>query len=357
MKKSILPLVIILFAMSGVHAQGVGIPTRHVGIGFGNLERFTGMRFNFADKNVEKIIGINTTIWKTKHEEQQTGDVIGLAIGLPLAMGAENQSGISVGLGVGAKKNLNGLNIGGLGVGAGGDVRGISLAGLGIGAGGDLAGVNIALLGAGSGGDVRGFNFGGLGIGAGGKMKGISIGGLGVGAGDDLTGINIGGLGVGSGGNITGLNFGGLGVGAGGRVSGVSLSIIGIGSGESLQGITIAGLAAGSPSVVGLAIAPVVGGQKVKGIIIAPAWLRIGEGKLKETVEDNPDAIDGEFTGFSFSIFNRIKGKQKGMTVGVVNYTKSIQGVQFGLINIVKENPKGLRVLPFFNTRFGKKGS
>jgi len=39
-----------------------------------------------------------------------------------------------------------------------------------------------------------------------------------------------------------------------------------------------------------------------------------------------------------------------------VNYTKSIRGIQFGLINIVKENPKGLRVLPIFNTRFGKKG-
>jgi hypothetical protein len=357
MKKSLLSFVIFLLALSGAYAQGVGIPTRHAGLGFGNLERFTGIRFNFADKNVEKIIGINTTIWKTKNEEQQTGDMIGLAIGLPLAMGVENQTGISVGLGVGAKKNLNGLNIGGLGVGAGGSVRGISIAGLGIGAGGDLAGVNIAVLGAGSGGNVRGFNFAGLGIGAGGKMNGINIGGLGVGAGGALTGINIGGLGVGSGGDITGINFGGLGVGAGGRVRGFTLSVVGIGAGESLQGIAIAGIGAGSPSVKGLAIAPVVGGQTVKGIIIAPLWLRIGEGKLKETVEENPDAIDGEFTGFSFSIFNRIKGKQKGMAVGVVNYTKSIQGVQLGLINIVKENPKGLRVLPIFNTRFGKKGS
>lgn len=41
--------------------------------------------------------------------------------------------------------------------------------------------------------------------------------------------------------------------------------------------------------------------------------------------------------------------------MGVVNYTDKIKGVQLGLINIVKENPKGLRVLPLFNTRFGKK--
>jgi hypothetical protein len=43
------------------------------------------------------------------------------------------------------------------------------------------------------------------------------------------------------------------------------------------------------------------------------------------------------------------------MAIGGVNYTHTIKGVQIGLINIVKENPKGLRVLPIFNTRFGKK--
>jgi hypothetical protein len=61
-------------------------------------------------------------------------------------------------------------------------------------------------------------------------------------------------------------------------------------------------------------------------------------------------------TGFSVSAYNRIIGEQRGVAFGVVNYATRIKGFQFGVINIVKENPKGLRVLPIFNTRFGKKG-
>jgi hypothetical protein len=355
-KSTFLFLALVVIAGTAV-GQGLGIPSKHGGLGFGNLQRFTGIRLNFIDKNVEKIVGINVTVWNPKDDAQQTGTMTGIAIGLPMAMGVEDQRGISVGIfGVGAKRNITGLNIGGLGVGAGGAVRGVNLAGLGVGAGGDVAGVTVALLGVGSGGNVKGINIGGLGVGAGGSLTGFNFGGLGVGSGGDVTGINIGGLGVGSGEDLTGFNFGGLGVGAGGRVRGLNLSIVGIGSGGSLKGISIAGLAAGSVEVGGLAIAPVIGGQKVTGIIIAPVWLRIGNGKLKDVQVDVEDPQDGEFTGLSVSIFNRIKGIQKGVTIGAVNYTKKIRGIQFGLINIVKENPKGLRVLPVFNTRFGKKG-
>ncbi|MFZ6001581.1 MAG: hypothetical protein ACOYW3_13810 [Bacteroidota bacterium] len=60
--------------------------------------------------------------------------------------------------------------------------------------------------------------------------------------------------------------------------------------------------------------------------------------------------------GISVSAFNQIKGTQKGVAFGIVNYTRKIRGVQFGVINIVRENPRGLRVLPIFNTRFGKRG-
>jgi hypothetical protein len=59
--------------------------------------------------------------------------------------------------------------------------------------------------------------------------------------------------------------------------------------------------------------------------------------------------------GISVSTFNQIHGEQRGVSFGVVNFTKRIHGIQFGLINIVKENPKGLRVLPIFNMAFGKK--
>jgi hypothetical protein len=368
MTRALSLLLVYLLTTAGLFAQGIGVPSKKGGIGFGNLPRFTGIRFNFIDRNVEQLYGINVTVWNAKDEAEQTGNMSGISIGLPMAMGLENQSGISVGiLGAGAKKNLSGINIGGLGVGAGGSVSGLNLAGLGIGAGGNLRGVSIALLGVGSGGTVSGFNFGGLGIGAGGGLNGVNIGGLGIGSGGDITGINIGGLGVGSGEDVTGINLAIVGVGAGGRLRGFSLAGLGLGSGESLQGIAIAGLAAGSPKVSGLIIAPVVGGLKVKGIIVAPAWMRVGgdspKKRNRKVVESDSTVlqyttepfIDGEFTGLSVSAYNRILGTQKGVALGVVNYTNDIRGVQFGLINIVRDNPRGLRVLPVFNTRFGRK--
>jgi len=89
-----------------------------------------------------------------------------------------------------------------------------------------------------------------------------------------------------------------------------------------------------------------------------------------------------QFNGLNISLIN-ITGKFKGMSIGVINiadvsngvvvggmnwsdYTSGIhiglfnrtrggRCVQFGLINYIKDNPKGLRILPFMNTRFQKR--
>lgn len=339
-----------------VYPQGVGIPSKRGGIGFGNLARFTGIRLNFADKNVEKIVGINTTVWTTKHDSAQTGTMTGLSIGLPLAMGHENQRGVSVGLfGVAAKENLTGINIAGIGAGAGNSMTGINIAGLGIGAGENLTGINIALVGAGAGGKMTGFNFGGVGIGSGGSVAGVSIGGVGVGAGENLSGITLALVGVGAGENLTGLTAALVGVGAGEKVKGITVGGIAVGAGEELSGLTLAAVGIGSPRVNGIAAALAVGGVHLKGIMIAPAFLRVGSGDRKKNSDEQQSEEEGSMTGLSISAYNRIKGEQKGVALGVVNYTKRIKGFQFGVINIVRENPRGLRVLPVFNTRFGKR--
>lgn len=338
-----------------VMGQGFGIPSKRGGIGFGNLERFTGIRFNFKDRDVERLVGVNVTVWSANNDENQTGTMTGLAIGLPLTMGVENQRGISVGVfGAGAKQNLSGINIGGLGVGAGGNVSGFNFGGLGVGAGGSLTGVSIGVLGAGAGDDVRGISVGGLGVGSGGSLAGLSFGGLGVGAGSNLNGISLGGLGVGAGEDITGLTGALVGVGAGGRVRGITVAGVAIGSGEAVTGISAATVAIGSPRVNGIAVAGVVGGLNIKGLIIAPAYLRVGAGKPNKDNDDDTTPDEVIFTGFGISIFNRVMGEQRGVTIGAVNSTHEIKGVQFGLINVVKSNPRGLRVLPVFNTRFGK---
>ena len=47
-----------------------------------------------------------------------------------------------------------------------------------------------------------------------------------------------------------------------------------------------------------------------------------------------------------------IRGTQKGISIGIFNYTWDIAGIQLGILNYVKSNPKGLRMLPIFNTKF-----
>jgi hypothetical protein len=348
-----------LFVSTSSFSQGIGIPSKKGGIGFGNLPRFTGIRFNFRDKNAEKINGINVTIWQPKDDSVQTGTVNGISLGLPMAMGTENRNGINLGvLGTAAKDNLRGINIGGLGLGAGENMTGVNIGGLGMGSGGEIKGINIGGLGAGSGKDMTGFNFGGLGIGSGESLRGITFGGLGVGASERITGITLGGLGVGSGKSISGITIGGLGVGSGGNISGITAALIGIGCGGELSGLVVSGIAAGSVKVKAIAIAPVVGGKDVKGLIIAPAYMKIGylrkEWKKEEVKEEE---VQGTLKGVTVSAFNQIRGSQQGLAIGVVNYANHIKGVQLGLINIVKENPKGLRILPIFNFKFKKKGS
>lgn len=351
--KKLLFLAALVLLFNNSFSQGLGIPSKRGGLGFGNLSKFTGIRFNFKDKDVEKINGINTTIWVTKDDSYQTGTVNGLSLGLPLAMGHENQNGISIGaLGVGTTGNLTGINIGVLGAGAGDNITGLNIGGLGIGSGGDLRGITIGGLGAGSGGDIGGFNFGGLGIGAGGNLSGFTFGGLGVGSGGNVNGITIGGLGVGAGGDLNGFTAALAGIGAGDRIRGITIAGIGVGAGEEVKGITVACIGVGSRKVTGLVIASAVGGIDVKGIMIAPAWFRVGD---KHKNDDGTTEVkEGTMTGLSVSAYNSIKGEQRGVAIGIVNYATRVKGIQFGLINIVKENPRGLRVLPIFNTKFGK---
>lgn len=351
-------LYFLLFSVSiSCFSQGFGIPSKKGGIGFGNLPIFTGLRFNYCDKNVKKISGINVTVWQPKQDSVQTGTVNGISIGVPLTMGTANKNGINLGLlGAGASKNISGINIGGLGIGAGENVTGINIGGLGMGSGGNVTGLNVGGLGAGSGKNVTGINIGGLGIGAGENLSGFSFGGLGAGSGGKVSGITIGGIGVGAGKDLSGISIGGIGVGSGGNVTGITIAGIGAGCGGELRGLVIAGVAAGAPKTKAIIIAPAAGGQDVKGLMITPVWMKVGYvNRHNEDGQEVREEKEGTIKGVSISAFNQIRGEQRGITLGVVNYTKKIHGIQFGLINIVKENPKGLRVLPILNFKFKKK--
>lgn len=309
MRRIPLTIFIITLPLLSIFSQGLNIPARHWGISFGNSSRFYGIRFNLVEKDIEKINGINFSVWGAKDNSRQTGTVNGISIGIPAAVGTDYLNGINVGiLGAGARQDMNGINIGGLGVGAGNNLKGINFGLLGVGAGNDLYGINLGGLGAGAGNDVKGITFGLLGAGAGNDMVGINVGGLGIGAGRKLAGINIGGLGV--------------------------------GAGEAVVGVSLGGLAVGGPKINGIQAALVVGGEQIRGISIAPAYFRI-------------EGMDGYMKGLSVSAFNHIEGEVFGICIGIFNWAYAVRGFQLGILNHVKSNPKGLRWLPVFNTSFG----
>lgn len=358
-----------------------GAPVRHI-ISIGHHPRVDGIRINYRDKELELVRGANITIW-SPYDGYLSGRVVGAAIGLPITMagdihglgvgvfgvGSEGDfrglglGGIGLGaggslrglmvggVGVGAGGSVRGAAIGGIGVGAGGDarglmvggigaaaggsVRGITVAGLGAGAGGSVRGITAAGLGAGAGGDIRGLTVAGLGAGAGGEVQGITVAGLGVGGGGRVHGISVAGLGVGAGGNIRGISVAGLGVGAGGNISGVTVGGLGVGSGGTLRWLTVGGLGVGAPRIEGVASALLVGAERTHGMIVAPALFRTERG--------------GQMTGASISSVNAVRGMQQGLTIGLVNYTERLRGVQLGAINIVAERPWPWKVLPVVN--------
>jgi hypothetical protein len=338
--RAVLGFTLALAVLQGqaVFAQSLDIPTKAWGISFGNSKEFSGLRFNFRDSRVKRVMGINVTFWQPRKDNK--GSVV-KGISLGLIPGGGDMTGIQLGiLGPAAEKKMVGLNIGLIGAGSGEDMTGINIGGLGMGAGENLKGLNIGGLGAGAGKNVTGITIGGLGAGAGKNVTGLTIGGLGAGAGDNLTGITIGGLGAGAGENVTGLTIGGVGAGAGEILRGITIAGIGAGAGKSMSGLTICGVAAGAPEVRGLVICGIgTGGVKLTGAFLAGIIVK---------VERN-----GRLSGLALSSFNHLRGTLNGLSIGIVNYAWTVEkGLQIGIVNIIRDNPKGLKVLPVFNTRF-----
>ena len=126
-------------------AQSLDLGIYNTGLSFGNSEYWNGLRFNYRDDQVRNIRGLNATAWFPM--QPATGNVTGLAIGLP-ATGAQNMKGLSFSVaGSATHRHLSGGQVAGLGLAAGSNMTGISVAGLGIGAGNNMTGISIAGLG------------------------------------------------------------------------------------------------------------------------------------------------------------------------------------------------------------------
>ena len=312
-------------------AWSLDLTIDNVGIGIGNSRRVDGLRLNVTDAAPFVVNGVNLTLWTP--EEHGGGRVNGLALGVPLT-GVRDLAGVGVGIGLGAEDSMTGLAVGVIGLGAGKDVTGLTLAGLGAGAGHDLSGVTLAGIGGGAGGSVYGLSVGGLGFGAGGDVVGLTVAGLGAGAGGSMRGINIAGLGLGAGHDLDGISLALGALGAGQHVRGLMIAGLGMGSGGSLAGVGIAGLGLGAAELDGVDVALAVGAKDARGVFIAPAWFEIVPG--------------GSVEGVSVSAVNRIRGEQRGLAIGVVNYAHSLHGVQIGLLNWA-DNSSLLKLMPLVN--------
>ena len=76
------------------------------------------------------------------------------------------------------------------------------------------------------------------------------------------------------------------------------------------------------------------GGRDVHAFSIAPAYFVVEKGGVQR--------------GASIAAFNRIRGDQRGVTIGIFNWARRLNGVQIGLLNYAK-NKKRFKLLPFIN--------
>jgi hypothetical protein len=261
-----------------------------------------GLRLSHSDRGLEQLRGINLTLSGPRS---------------------------------GASGTLSGISLGALGTGAA-RVEGLALSPIGVAASEQLTGIGIGGIGAAVGGDASGLLAGGIGAAVGGSVRGLVAGGIGVAGGGSVTGIMIAGIGAGLGRGLHGLNVAGVGIGTGGDVRGITVAGVGVAAGGSVQGVTLAGVGIASPNVRIVAVAPVIAAQTVRGAILAPGWLKIR---------------NGEARGLTVSSFNDIRGAHQGLAIGIVNYARSLRGVQIGVVNIVADG-KGPKVLPIANARF-----
>jgi hypothetical protein len=131
-------LALAVFGSQAGLAQSLDIPSKKWGLSFGNSKEFTGLRFNFRDVRVRRIVGVNATLWQPR-KDNKDAVIEGLSLGL--IPGGGEMTGVQIGiLGPAAERTMTGLNIGLVGAGSGEDMTGINIGGVGMGAGKNLKG-------------------------------------------------------------------------------------------------------------------------------------------------------------------------------------------------------------------------
>ena len=151
----------------------------------------------------------------------------------------------------------------------------------------------------------------------------------------------MGGVAAGAGDTITGLALSGGVVGAGGVIRGIGLAGVAAGA-QRAEGVLVAGGAVGARHARGLLWGGLAaGGETIDGLVVSSAYNRLTD--------------DGRLRGLALSTVNDFRGRQEGLAIGLINYARSLRGVQLGLINIAQNNPVPFRVLPLLNANFSRR--
>ncbi len=310
----------------------IGLTINGYGLSFGNARRITGIRINVQDAELERVNGMNVTLWKPR--EPLSGTVNGFQVGL--LPGSRQVSGIAVGIGgVVTEQRARWVTVGGLGAVSNGAIDGIGVGGLGLVTDGAMRGIGIGGLGAVSNADIYGVVVGGLGTVANRDIWGIAVAGLGTVANGDITGIAVGGLGTVANRDLVGLAVAGLGTVANRDVTGAGLAGLAVVANGSVTGVGVGGLAVvanGRVTGIGIGGLAVVAEQEIRGIAVA--GYRVDSHRM---------------AGVSVSAYNRFRGPQRGLAIGLYNSAYELHGVQIGVLNRAKNNKAPFKILPLLN--------
>ena len=163
-----------------------------------------------------------------------------------------------------------------------------------------------------------------------------------------------------------------------GQVNGLALSPL-ISVVDKMNGVNIS-YAAGGYRINGLAIGVNIFAKRIQGVGISykaqeadtskGVFISVGGFTDWRTKKERSRRmirhtyLSGVAIGCAFSDIENVKGlvitawnnslKQKGVSIGLINTTKRLRGVQIGLLNYARNNPKGLRLMPFVNVHLKK---
>lgn len=131
-----------------------------------------------------------------------------------------------------------------------------------------------------------------------------------------------------------------------------------IGGGDKANGIIISGFGYTADQFNGLGIGGVaLAGEKMNGLFISPmtiGYLSDQKVKVINGVAIGTFSVTAEkLNGLAISIVQNHSDEQNGVSIGIVNKSKKLRGVQFGIWNIA-ENNKIFKRMPIVNFNFRK---